>query len=164
MKNLAIMVLIIVLASILFQPFFEMVEIFAEKAQIDSAVESAAKSARLSGFKLTDIRNLEKKFNFDMDSEDENFISVFCEVFAATLKLEYEDLKDNDDNKVYFKSKNERYNDFVVEFQYDKENPDKCHIIVTTNYKFKRNYLKLFVGDNSFELVRERTMFARMEN
>jgi len=39
----------------------------------------------LTGFKLSDIRDLEKKFNFDMDSEDENFISVFCDVFAATL-------------------------------------------------------------------------------
>jgi len=155
------MVLIIVLASILFQPFFEMVEIFAEKAQIDSAVESAAKSARLTGFKLTDIRDLEKKFNFDMDSEEENFINVFCKVFAATLKLEYLYVVDN---KAYFRSENERYNDFVVEFQYDATYPDECHIIVTTKYKFKRNYLKQFVGDDSFELTRERTLFARMEN
>jgi len=27
------------------------------------------------------------------------------------------------DNKAYFKSNNERYNDFVVEFQYDKDYP-----------------------------------------
>ena len=161
MRNLAIAILIIVVASMLFQPFFEMVEIFAEKAQIDSAVESAAKSARLTGFKLSDIRDLEKKFNFDMDSEDENFISVFCDVFAATLNLEFLYVIDN---KAYFKSNNERYNDFVVEFQYDKDYPDRCQVIVTTNYKFKRNYLKQFVGDNSFELVRERTLFARMEN
>ncbi|HHV29105.1 hypothetical protein [Acetivibrio mesophilus] len=161
MKNLAIMILVIVFASILFQPFFEMVEIFSEKAQIDSAVESAAKSARLTGFKLTDIRDLEKKFNFDMYSEDENFISVFCEVFSATLKLDYLYVSDN---KAYFRSNNVRYNDFVVEFQYDADYPDECHIIVTTEYKFKRNYLKEFVGDNSFELVRERTLFARMEN
>jgi len=161
MRNLAIAILIIVVASMLFQPFFEMVEIFAEKAQIDSAVESAAKSARLTGFKLSDIRDLEKKFNFDMDSEDENFISVFCDVFAATLNLKFLYVIDN---KAYFKSNNERYNDFVVEFQYDKDYPDRCHVIVTTNYKFKRNYLKQFVGDNSFELVRERTLFARMEN
>jgi len=78
-----------------------MVEIFAEKAQIDSAVESAAKSARLTGFKLSDIRDLEKKFNFDMDSEDENFISVFCDVFAATLNLKFLYVIDN---KAYFKS------------------------------------------------------------
>lgn len=96
-----------------------------------------------------------------MDSEDENFISVFCDVFAATLNLEFLYVIDN---KAYFKSNNERYNDFVVEFQYDKDYPDRCHVIVTTNYKFKRNYLKQFVGDNSFELVRERTLFARMEN
>ncbi|NLU27370.1 MAG: hypothetical protein GXX00_09555, partial [Hungateiclostridium thermocellum] len=125
MRNLAIAILIIVVASMLFQPFFEMVEIFAEKAQIDSAVESAAKSARLTGFKLSDIRDLEKKFNFDMDSEDENFISVFCDVFAATLNLEFLYVIDN---KAYFKSNNERYNDFVVEFQYDKDYPDRCHV------------------------------------
>lgn len=161
MKNLAIMILVIVFASILLQPFFEMVEIFSEKAQIDSAVESAAKSARLTGFKLTDIRELEKKFNFDMDGGKENFISVFCDIFAATLKLDYQDVVDN---KAYFKSQNERYNDFVVEFQYDAENPDECHIIVTTEYKFKKNYLKEFVGEDSFNLKRERTLFARMEN
>lgn len=162
MKSYAVLILVVLLLSIFFEPFFEMIEIFSEKAQINSAVESAAKSARLTGFKITDISNLNQRFNFDMDSGEETFISVFCDVFASSLNLEFDYVADN---KAYFKSLNKKYNGFIVEFIYDSSEPDKCKVIVTTNYKFKTKYMKEIAKlTTPFELKRERVFYARMQN
>jgi hypothetical protein len=135
MKGFAYVILIVVIMTIILEPFMETIQVFVEKSKIDSAIRNSGRLAMSRSVKDTNRADLDSTVDLDA------FRKRFNEGFAAALDLE---VTSSSGNKSHFKSMNNRFNDFDVEFIIDPDQNKKGFWTVKaeSKYKYKTRYLK----------------------
>lgn len=164
MRNIAVMILVVVMASIVIQPLVELANLFREKITVGSAVSNALRAARDRSLEYELLRGLDARV------DEERFKDYFADAFGDTLNVS----ESNDSgNEVTFTSNDGKFNDFTVRFEF-VENTDLNGRMVTqvdiearADYKFKTKALQLVEEAGSsgeVELISERTYVLSVRN
>lgn len=167
MKNVAIGVLVVVLATVLLQPIGEFMNLTREKISIGTALTNAARSAK--------DRSLEYDFQINLDAQvnEERFYRFFGESFEDALDLTWTN-KGMDSRLLKFTSDDGRYGEFTVELEVEEKVDDSTeqiisivHMTAETNYKFKTKYLQLAEAasnDVPTKLISKRELILSIKN
>lgn len=167
MRNLAIGVLLVILASIFIEPLVELLNLGRENIVIGTAISNSARSAKDRSLAYEAQRNLDAQVN------EKKFVEYFSDALEDALNLT---LKDSEygERRLVFTSNDGKYNDITVDLDFEeKENPETEQIVTTvtmeakTNYQFKTKYLKLAkeAGQNvDHELVEKRVLVLSIKN
>ncbi|MCL6605675.1 MAG: hypothetical protein K6T94_22665 [Paenibacillus sp.] len=164
MRNIAIAILVVVVASIVIQPLGELANLFREKVTLSSAVSNALRAARDRSLEYELLREL------DANVDEERFKDYFADAFEDTLNVsQVNELGDT----VTFTSNDGKFNDFTVSFDF-VENTDLNGRMVTqvdiearSDYKFKTKALQLAEEAGSsgkVELISKRTYLLSVRN
>ena len=158
MKGIAYSILFVVISTIILGPLVESIQLVTEKARIDSVINNCGKLAIMTSSVNDKARDIEVEIDLD------KFMDTFSDSLAGSLNLSIEnstssDLSDSKVGLVRFKSNDGRYNDFTVNLNIKKDNPNICEVSVTSKYKFKTKHL-IFVEEHvptftSFNLERK---------
>lgn len=167
MRNMAIGILVVILAMVLLQPIGEFMNMTREKIQIGSALTNAARSAK--------DRSLEYDFQINLDAQvnESKFTRFFGESFEDAMDFTWTN-KGLDTTLLKFTSNDGRYNEFTVELEYEEKVDESTeqiisivHMTAETDYKFKTKYLKLAEeasSDMPAKLVSKREMILSIKN
>ena len=164
MRNIAVAILVVVMASIVIQPLVELANLFREKVTVGSAVSNALRAARDRSLEYELLRGLDARV------DAERFKDYFADAFEDTLNLTQ---ADDSGDTVTFTSNDGKFNDFTVSFEF-AENTDLNGRVVTqvdiearADYKFKTKALQLTEEAGSsgeVELISERTYVLSVRN
>lgn len=166
MKNIAIGILLVILASILIEPLIEVINVAREKIILNTALSNSCRSAKDRSLQYTLMRNL------DASVDEERFVKYFSEAFENAMGVKR---IDQDGYKLTFKPVNpEKYNEFVVSLDFiektdafTSQKTSTVEVEVESTYKFKTKYLKLAesAGRNvDYKLVGERSYVLSIKN
>ncbi|KAA9005455.1 hypothetical protein F4V43_08280 [Paenibacillus spiritus] len=164
MRNIAIAILVVVMASIVIEPLVEFANVFREKVTVSSAVSNALRAAR--------DRSLEDELMRDLDArvDEDRFKAYFAEAFGDALHLR---VSGSSGDEVTFRSEKERFHPFTVRFEFDESTDSRnrivtrVHVCAESKYLYKTKYLKLAEAAGSpgdYKLVSERTYLLSVRN
>lgn len=164
MRNIAIAILVVIIASVVIQPLVELANLFREKVTVGSAVSNALRAARDRSLEYELLRGLDARV------DEERFKDYFADAFEDTLNVS-ESMNSGD--TVTFTSKDGKFNDFTVVFDF-VERTDLNGRVVThvdiearADYRFKTKALQLVEDAGSsgkVELISERTYVLSVRN
>ncbi|UQZ35412.1 hypothetical protein C2I18_18930 [Paenibacillus sp. PK3_47] len=164
MRNIALAILAVVMASIVIQPLVELANLFREKVTVSSAVSNALRAARDRSLEYELLRGLDARVDAEV------FKDYFADAFEDTLNLTQ---SGNSGDTVTFSSNDGKFNDFTVSFGF-AENTDLNGRVVTqvdvearADYKFKTKALQLAEQAGSsgeVELISGRTYVLSVRN
>lgn len=167
MRNIAIGILLVVFLSILLEPMREIMNLTVEKIKLGTAITNAARSAKDRSLEYDLQKNLDAQVN------RKKFTEYFGETFAEALNLTWTNEKESD-YYLKFKSKDGKYNDFIVSLEYEVEDDLGTEQRITTvklkaesEYKFKTKYLKMAEDaskDVATKLISERELVLSIKN
>ena len=162
MKQVAYMVLGIVVLAHMIQPLTEIMEVCREQVMISAAINNSFRAAR--------DRSLTEESIRDLDAEvDENyFVQYFIEAFEDTL-----DVYATSQNTSYitFESNTDKYYTITAEIDMyetdvDEKQATQVTVHVETPYRFKMGLLKKYqetgsYGDYNLKFTREYLLYVK---
>ncbi|MEC0329559.1 hypothetical protein P4H42_07980 [Paenibacillus macerans] len=167
MKNIAIGVLVVILASILLEPLVELLNLGRENIILGTALSNSARSARDRSLEYEFQRNLDAKVNED------KFAEYFSDAFEAAMNVTRKN-PGASNTELEFRSNDGKYNDFTVKLDFDEKTDPEREQVVTkvtleavSDYKFKTKYLKLAAAageDVDYQLKEERVLVLTITN
>ncbi|WP_223068042.1 hypothetical protein [Paenibacillus caui] len=167
MKNVAIGILVIILASILIEPLVELLNLGRENIVLGTAITNSARSAKDRSLEYDAQRNL----NAQVD--EETFADYFSEAFEEAMNVTRTNSGESD-TSLEFRSNDGKYNDITVTLDFqEEENRDTEQIVSTvtmeaeSNYKFKTKYMKLAEDageDVDYMLTERRVLVLSIKN
>lgn len=167
MRNIAIGVLVVILASIFTQPLVELLNLGRENIVLGSALSNSARSARDRSLEYAAMRDLDAQVN------EEKFAEYFSNAFEAAMNVTWTN-RGEDDTLLRFRSNDDQFNEIEVRLAFEEElDPEREQIITTvtmeaaSDYKFKTNYLKLAkdAGEGvDYQLKEERILVLSVTN
>ncbi|NGM82823.1 hypothetical protein G5B47_10400 [Paenibacillus sp. 7124] len=164
MRNIAVAILVVIMASIVIEPLVELANVFREKVTVGSAVSGALRAAR--------DRSLEDELLRELDArvDEERFKEYFADSFGDALHVS----ESNDaGDEVTFTSDDGKFNPFTVSFVFDEYTDLKGRIVTEvivkaeSQYKFKTKYLKLAESagnSGEYKLVSEQKYLLSVRN
>ncbi|RCX18259.1 hypothetical protein DFR58_10517 [Anaerobacterium chartisolvens] len=164
MRTYAYVILIVLLSIIILQPFFEMLNVFTEKARVDSAVLNAGRLAAARS--VEDYNRAELNPEIDADS----FIDIFSEAFASAMDMKVVSVSSD---RAYFSpadGADERFNGFEARLAIDEEygKVSLCRINVSGRYRYKTQILRYaqqqLPGLTAFDLNAAQVFEVRVVN
>lgn len=168
MKNIAIGILVVLVASILLEPLAEVVNVAREKVILNSALYNACRAAEDQSREYTLMRDLDSKV------DEERFREYFAEAFESALNVELES-SSSGDTLIFRPNNPDQYSDFEVNLNFDQKEDDQgtgriitaVTVTAKSTYKFKTKYLKLVSDagkDVEYELVSEQNYTMSVTN
>lgn len=165
MRNIAIGILVIVIASILLQPLLELSNVFREKLAVNTALSNAYRAAKDRSL------NVEELGNLNALTDETRFKDYFAEAFEDAMNLT---LDNKSGDTLTFKSNSSQYNGFkvTVDFENKLDSPTGQQVTIieleaVSEYKFKTKYLKLAEDSNpdvGFQIIGKREFTVSVKN
>jgi len=114
MKWPAVLILVALLLTVAIQQLGEVANILKEKVVLNAALMNSCRAAHKNSLNIWYMMNLEAYVN------ENDFIQLFSDTFSESLNLTHHfDKNTNTTNQVVFTSKNSRFNDITVEFEFE---------------------------------------------
>lgn len=165
MKNVAILVVVVILSGIIIQPVTEYGFLLREKIELERTLGNAVHVAHAESLVYLDMRDL----NAVVDESE--FMSVFIDAFEAGLNLTH---VSTNGYELKFSSLDDIRNDITVIFDFDQEvdlltnkTTSTVEVTATTLYKLKSTYLvdaDTLGEDLDYEIVGRKTKILNIEN
>lgn len=151
MRQLAYIILGVVLLASFIQPLTEMADTCRKKVMISSALNNAFRAARDRSLTEESIQNL------DAEIDIERFYDYFSDAFCDSLDLYEIGRSEGIFGSIEFESSGELFNPIEVEIDLDEyedyalgKEVTKVTLHVETDYKFDIGYLKM-LNDASYD-------------
>ncbi|MFB9324445.1 hypothetical protein ACFFSY_00630 [Paenibacillus aurantiacus] len=165
MRNMAIGILLVILASILIEPLAELANVFRERLTVSTAVNNAVRAAKDRSLEYELLRGLDAKI------DESRFKAYFEIAFEDAMNMTR---TGSDGDAMIFRSDDGKYNDFRVALAFDAKEDlasgqtvTEVDVTVESDYKFKTKYLKLAEDANKdagFKLIAERSFVVSVKN